>query len=473
LNGVIQTSDGKSLLTVAVDKLTGGIAFYGVNVDAVSPEVAPRLFAVLLGDSLVQFAKTESAVQLVGTSRDWFGFANSANGNQFVVMKNAGVAGQTCDQILARFDAEVTPYKPSLVVFDGLTNDMGAANNRSFAACWADILSIYAKCQSIGATLLFVGDSGANYSGTQAQILGQIYTACRQLEQQASGFIFHRVATAVRDYSTTTKAANGGIVAAYTPDNTHWNPVGAQTIGDYLAPVLARLAPPRDDRAIANHWYNKFDTPKDYGDYSNPIINGLMRYQFGGSIGSGGSGTLADYYTFARYGAVSAVLSNPARTLPEPGYWIQADVSGATALTDYITIQQYESAINTGAFSNCDIMVFDAVPASSKWITTIDIDATATSGVLNEVSVLVEILDGSNVVQFTGGMLQPYSTDQAGLTTLKGRFASLPITVPAAKVAGWKLRTTVKVRTGASTSVAGGAATVRIGALEMRLLPTI
>lgn len=461
-------SRGKSigLALLKSNRVTGGLKYQlpgGGSVGVLAGAVAPRT-VVLLGDSLAQNAKTETATSLYTTGRDWLGYANATNSGQLTVVKNAGVSGERTNQMLTRFDADVTPHAPAIVVLDTLTNDLGQAY--TYEQIWPSIIGLYEKCQKIGAVLLFVGEAGKNYSVAAAIELGKVYAAARALEQITSGFIFEPVATSIRMYGTSnSNVSNGGLSAANAADGTHWTPVAAQIVGGHLAPTLSNLVRARDGRSGHAHWYNKYDTPKQYGNTANAILNGVMMDKLHGVIGTGGSGSMPDYWTFARSGAMTATLSAEPRALPAPGWWMQAVVTGATALADYATLQQY-SIENSGAFANVDAQIFDAFPAGDTLVLSADIDATATSGVINEMSCTVEILNTSGVVQYTAGFMLPYSGDQAGLTSVVGRFKTLPFVIPAGKVAGWRLRTTFKVRTGTSTSVAGGEATVKIGAVE-------
>jgi len=69
-------------------------------------------------------------------------------------VQNAGVGGQTTAQMLARFDTDITPYDPGVVVIGGGTNDTGVGTSLSTFA--TNIKGLVAKVRSIGAIPILV-----------------------------------------------------------------------------------------------------------------------------------------------------------------------------------------------------------------------------------------------------------------------------------------------------------------------------
>jgi len=109
---------------------------------------------VVDGDSVVLGGTTNNVDGTVNQDRanNWPAHMALASGGRIDLVYNAAVSGQRADQMLARFDANVAPYNPQVVIAVIGTNDMGQGYSRQV---WLDNLELYRKkCRAIGATLV-------------------------------------------------------------------------------------------------------------------------------------------------------------------------------------------------------------------------------------------------------------------------------------------------------------------------------
>jgi hypothetical protein len=115
-----------------------------------------------LGDSITQ-QDNDNSGQVTGNG--WFEWVCLLSGYRFRRVRNAGVAGNTLEQMLARFDTDVAPYAPARVWLAGGTNNLSATGFP--AASMATFKAIVQKTLSIGAEPIICAipprsDSSAN-----------------------------------------------------------------------------------------------------------------------------------------------------------------------------------------------------------------------------------------------------------------------------------------------------------------------
>ncbi|WP_378144828.1 GDSL-type esterase/lipase family protein [Cnuibacter sp. UC19_7] len=101
---------------------------------------------IILGDSLIATNETSGAsITRSDSSAAHMGFASSGKlWNAY----NAGIAGNTSAQMLARFDTDVLAYKPGICVIAAGTND--ARTGVTLATYITNIKAIVAKCFAAG-----------------------------------------------------------------------------------------------------------------------------------------------------------------------------------------------------------------------------------------------------------------------------------------------------------------------------------
>lgn len=83
------------------------------------------LRAIAIGHSIVSGTSPTSGTNSSYSQGAWFTHACALSGGRLIHLRNAGIAGQTLDQIAARVSTDVTPYNPDIVFIEALTNSSG------------------------------------------------------------------------------------------------------------------------------------------------------------------------------------------------------------------------------------------------------------------------------------------------------------------------------------------------------------
>ena len=135
-------------------------------------------------------------------------------------VRNAGHGGDTIVDMLARFDTDVTPYKPNIVTILSGANDGNQGVSQSLFA--STMKSIIAKCSAIGAVPVLMTTPPNNYTSATVQ------------------------ETAMRGYNSwiVRYAASAGLpcvdLCAVVSDPTkRWNYLTAYDVGDGIHPSQA------------------------------------------------------------------------------------------------------------------------------------------------------------------------------------------------------------------------------------------
>lgn len=184
---------------------------------------------VALGDSITQ-ASDQDSNKTQGAS--WPNYLTMFSGGRATVI-NAGIAGNTTAQMLARFDTDVTPHKPSFVALLGGTNDIG--QSRSFADWSADVRSIVGKIRTIGAVPV-LGTIPPNNDGARRQAITH-FNAWLRSYAEAEGL------TVINFYALLADPATANFKTAYNNDGTHPNSAGQAAMGQLASDTLTPLLP--------------------------------------------------------------------------------------------------------------------------------------------------------------------------------------------------------------------------------------
>lgn len=109
---------------------------YSQEINLISPDgqpwtaLQPRTLSagrtIVLGDSVDEGARGASPVPNDDAGQSWFSEACIRSGQRMRFYRNAGVAGETTTQMLARVNSDVIAYSPDYCVIGGPTNDHGA-----------------------------------------------------------------------------------------------------------------------------------------------------------------------------------------------------------------------------------------------------------------------------------------------------------------------------------------------------------
>ena len=232
---------------------------------AAKPCVGARV--VSFGDSTVN-GGTDAAFGQLG-DRDFTSWAAMLSGGKFLYVKNAGISGNSAAEALARFDTDVAPYAPSVVVIALGIND--AVRGYTLSTYRTSMLQIIAKCRRIGAMpwLLTVAP---NFNA------GSIQTKIAQYNAWLRSYCASTGTPLVDTNALLTDTTTGSYLSAYDLDGTHQNVAGAKVMGQAIADVAAAVLPP---------WSPALPTHNT--DNASLITNGL--FLTGSPTGTGWSKT--------------------------------------------------------------------------------------------------------------------------------------------------------------------------------------
>lgn len=210
---------------------------------------------VFLGDSvtIAQANDTPNA----GWGASYPSYATYLSKGRIIRARNAGTAGNRTTDLVARFNTDVTPYKPSVVIIMGGTNDWNDAGPETLATYQANVTALVAKCRDIDAqpVLCTVPPNVISTGRRQRTIIGNTWLRRYASEQGIPLVDF---------YNLLVDPATGGYLSAYALDGTHPNNPGYVAMGAYLWNTLASIFPPVDQLL-----------PMENADPNNLLTNGL------------------------------------------------------------------------------------------------------------------------------------------------------------------------------------------------------
>lgn len=193
---------------------------------------------VWLGDSISQWQDAATPANTPGSSASHSqrvslgNLASILSGQRALYANNAGIGGNTTAQMIARFDADVTPHAPNVVHLLAGTNDIG--NNVPLQTSIDNITQLLAMIRAIGAVpiLGLLPPSTAN----PAKVV-QWNMALRRLAL-AQG-------VAVVDYhSPLVDPTSGGFLPAYLRDGIHPSDSGFVVMAQTFVSTVSNLLPP-------------------------------------------------------------------------------------------------------------------------------------------------------------------------------------------------------------------------------------
>lgn len=284
--------------------------------------------AVVIGNSLAALDKpfpSGGYQQLLPTSL--FGQMNYQLGQAFLLLSVAGVGGQRISQINARFDTDVTPYRPGYVFAHLLENDAAAASNSLDAAgvktavdnARAEVRTFLAKNFAINATPVIYGltPSAAQITGVgKADVWVQLnFMLAEECSKTKGRAIFLPLHEAYIDIAATYPAGLSG----YDDGDFHFNSKGACIAAKKMAPILAKHIP-RTPYIFPSHFHGT--SASDMGLVANPFMRGSQAAPaaLSGNVPAAG-------VTATKGGTGTAVASLIART-DAPGQWAQIVYTG-------------------------------------------------------------------------------------------------------------------------------------------------
>ncbi len=178
-----------------------------------------------LGDSIT-IGNGTSAVGVFGNT-SWLTWLGLLSGGRCRMVKggNAGVAGQTIDQIAARVATDVLPLGVDYCIVHGGTNSV---TTRTPAQIVASIEGIGNALLAGGVTPVLTTLLPRNASGTLVP----------EINYRIANLAARRGWLLIDFYPVLIDPATGGILPAYSPDGLHPNEAGAKLLGQRAADVM-------------------------------------------------------------------------------------------------------------------------------------------------------------------------------------------------------------------------------------------
>lgn len=313
---------------VTYDTSTGG--FYangGLVLGAGNQQI------VAVGDSLTERYELVSGANLVGQSTSFLQWALAFLGQRLVGFAR-GVSGATTTQVLARWAADVSSFRPAWIHLLAGGNDISADVPASTII--TNLTSMISLARSQGARVIV---------GTLYPFTTHNTAARRQTLYQVNAWIRSLASDSVRvvDYHAAMVDAAGAVRSGMlVADNIHPSARGASIMGRVLAAVLADL-PPRL-QALASSAYDA-DQGVPCGELAGNHASGASNF----TAGTGMTGTGPRGWTWSRTGAaLAATVSKQAR-------------SGNSYATDFA-----RGAITTSG-ADYDVLRFERLVAYRLW----------------------------------------------------------------------------------------------------------
>jgi len=357
-----------------------------------------------------------------------------------------GVSGERTDQWLARFDTDIKPLLPDWVAMVGCSNDFDQL--KTAQQVYDNIVAIFQKALSIGAQTVFFNTSCGNY-GTQA-IADNWYTLhlmLQWLHEQQIGFFYVPMYPRIVDYSTNTGGQLSTPKTGRLKDSRHPAALGAFELSQNVVAFFKPLFFSPFSGSGGARWN------ASAGDQDSSIIaNGIFAGP--GVAASGGpTGTDPTFWTTTKTGGIAVACSLVPRTDGRPGQWARHTLSGATALSDLVTMTA----------SNSNNAGFLAPYIGEKVIASVDVVVNLTTGTLAQLDMQLQLRKSDTTNLVLGGANMILGTEYLGYGS-SGQIAMTlvtePFTVPALAD-----RACMIVREGTSV---GGAGTVDWGAANVR-----
>ncbi len=289
---------------------------YGAPLDEQVAGFRPNTVA-LLGDSITDMNGGMESIYdpPIGSNtpyhsaQGYFTWANASLGGRLTLIRNAGVAGETTAQMLARVtDVTTLPVPVGYCIVLAGTNDVWLYGQTSTQVT-TNLQAIYDAIHAAGITVVACTIPPiAGVSTSIRQALNETNNWIRDRSQQP-GFI-------VCDWAARWTDPASGARTGYSSDGVHPKCLGAGALGIALADALRPY--------IGGSVF----MPSTNDDYTNKLLNGMMTGTTG-SVFGGASGTVATSWAALRVsGAGTLVCAKAARTDEIAGEWQTLTLSG-------------------------------------------------------------------------------------------------------------------------------------------------
>lgn len=339
---------------------------------------------------------------------------------QTATVWDVGISGQTAADGLARFDTDVTPLKPPIVIEDFASNDI--ITDRGAAATFADKLAMWQKVWAWGGKVIaFTCPPRATFSTAQRQ---QAHLLNRMLLRFGAANP-DRIAV-VDQFAAWADPLTDAWLTGYSGDGAHPNGAGALALSSVLGAAIRRFSPPLMEPLSVSDLY----------DAANLVPNPMLANGSAGSLLTGTSGTCVTGWALLGSGA-TGVGSIVNRT-DSFGKWQQITVTGTGEVWFYRNVTGWAVGNVVAAFA--------------------EIETDAAGWVDGKVSVALWCRDAAS--QFLHIAEGP-----TGWTAPAGRHASGVVATPAIEIPPNTTTVTIVMRKAA-------AGTARFGRPCVTVLPT-
>lgn len=160
---------------------------------------------------------------------------------------NRGIGNQTTAQILLRFDVDVAPLRPAVVVLEGGVNDLKTLTEfperrgAIVADCEANLARIVDKCRQLGATVVLMNVIGIGHVPMWRRTLwsSEIADAVREVNAFLPRLAGEKVLLV--DVGPLLTNERGDIRPEYQWDYLHLSPAGYDALDRAVVPLLSAL----------------------------------------------------------------------------------------------------------------------------------------------------------------------------------------------------------------------------------------
>lgn len=171
---------------------------------------------------------------------DVYSWTNTVRKTLGITVHNYGVGGQTSTEILARFDSDTKPSKPShCIIMWGVNDAWKPEKGVSFAQTQANTIEIVRRCRSAGIVPVFGLFTPLELTGDTLKI-----QKCNEIRSWIFGYCQSNKVAMIDFYSyTVNNVSNAPIGSYFGADGIHLNQLGYTVMGNVACQFLKDILP--------------------------------------------------------------------------------------------------------------------------------------------------------------------------------------------------------------------------------------
>ena len=370
---------------------------------AATPSVANTF--VMFGDSFMQNQGVYPGNTL-WNDRSFVQWANAGNKlkGRLRLVRNAGISGNTTDQMLSRMNADVKPYPARFLFLEGGINDYAAGKTNAQIA--ANMETLVQRAINMGYIVaLFTVGPTASANALTAQLRDEYIQIAAKYKQ----------CLVVDMYSVMIDPASGtgALKANFSVDGLHPSAYAARTIGAELETCISSMVFGSDLRVAS-----QANAVANYGATATQILpNPLLVTATGGTIsGTGATGVPPSDYTCRTVSGSPTVTSVWSVVPRADGYGndiqVVASAAQASSGVEFLT-----------ASHHADVSVGDVLTGEFS------MSVSGASGAVKGITLYVDIADANGTVSYAAIQQSDTAFDSADISDFI--FRTIPITVAA------------------------------------------